>query len=89
VSRYGLKDYLSLAGERETMVRGLRLALVVGSILILINYGDRLIVGEWPPVTKLVLTYCVPFLVSVWTSVSKDLAREECKIDQSGGIRGE
>lgn len=58
--------------QRDTLWRGTRLALVVGTLLLLINQGDALFRGEMPNLIKAVLTYFVPFGVSVWTSVSKD-----------------
>lgn len=61
-----------LACNRNTLIRALRLALVVGTLLLLINQGDLLWRGEMPNLLKMVLTYCVPFGVSVWTSVAKD-----------------
>ena len=44
-------------------------ALVVGTILTTINHGDRIIVGDWPPVLKVILTYCVPYCVTTWGAI--------------------
>ena len=44
-------------------------ALVVGTILTAINHGDTIIAGDWPPVLKVVLTYCVPYCVTTWGAV--------------------
>lgn len=62
---------LALTGG--TPVRALRLALVVGSLLIIINQWEALSGARPLDWGKLVLTYCVPYLVSTYTSVSKDL----------------
>ena len=43
--------------------------LVVGTILTTINHGDRIIVGEWPPLLKVILTYCVPYCVTTWGAI--------------------
>ena len=43
-------------------------ALVVGTILTIINHGDTIIFGDFPPMTKVILTYCVPFCVTTWGS---------------------
>lgn len=50
--------------------RALRMALVVGSILVAINYGDRLLAGSLADrdLVKIALTYCVPFCVSAYSS---------------------
>ncbi len=44
-------------------------ALVVGTILTAINHGDTIVIGDWPPLLKVVLTYCVPYCVTTWGSV--------------------
>lgn len=67
------KDACELALSHDTARRALKLATVVGTLLVLIN--------QWEAVTgtvsvdwfKAALTYCVPYLVSTYTSVSKDL----------------
>jgi hypothetical protein len=57
------------------VTRSLWVALAVGTILNLINQGDRLAAGtplEWG---KLALTYVVPFLVAsfgAWSALSAD-----------------
>ena len=45
-------------------------ALIVGSILTAINHGDTIIMGIWPPVLKLALTYFVPYCVTTWGAVT-------------------
>lgn len=67
------KEACEFAVSHGTPKRAAKLALVVGTLLTLIN--------QWEAVTgqadldwiKMVLTYCVPYLVSTYTSVSKDL----------------
>jgi hypothetical protein len=50
--------------------RSLWVALVVGTILNLINQGDRLLAGQHLDLTKLALTYIVPYFVSTYGAVS-------------------
>jgi hypothetical protein len=50
--------------------RSLWVALVVGTILNLINQGDVLLSGQRGDFTKLTLTYVVPYLVSTYGAVS-------------------
>jgi hypothetical protein len=45
-------------------------SLVVGSVLLLINHGDTVKAQEYPALWKVSLTYLVPFLVTIWGSVS-------------------
>jgi hypothetical protein len=48
--------------------RSLLVALLVGTILNLINQGPEMLSGEWPVLWKLGLTYLVPFLVASYGS---------------------
>jgi hypothetical protein len=50
--------------------RALLTSLVVGSLLLLINHGDTVKAQEYPALWKVGLTYIVPFLVTIWGSVS-------------------
>ena len=45
-------------------------ALVVGTILTAINHGDLILMGDFPPLIKVGLTYCVPFCVTTWGAVT-------------------
>lgn len=45
-------------------------ALVVGSILTIINHGDLLISGAPLPTIKILLTYCVPYCVTIWGAMT-------------------
>jgi hypothetical protein len=50
--------------------RSFLVALIVGTILNLINQGDALFRGIPPDVVKLALTYIVPYCVSTYGAVS-------------------
>lgn len=50
--------------------RSLWVAVVVGTILNLINQGDTLLSGQHLDFTKITLTYVVPYLVSTYGAVS-------------------
>ena len=50
--------------------RALLTSLVVGSVLLLINHGDTVKAQEYPALWKVGLTYLVPFLVTIWGSIS-------------------
>jgi hypothetical protein len=67
------RDVLRMALAPGTALRALKLALVVGTLLTIINQGDVLLQGLAPDWLKLVLTYLVPYGVSTWTSIAKDL----------------
>ena len=52
------------------VTRSLIVALVVGTLLNLINQGPELWRGEPVVVWKLLLTFCVPFLVASYGALS-------------------
>ena len=56
--------------SRHIVARALRVSLVVGSILVLINHHDALLSGNITSklVIKILLTYLVPFSVSSYSS---------------------
>ena len=49
-------------------------ALIVGTILTVINHGDVILAGEVPPIAKILLTYCVPYCVTTWGAVTGKLS---------------
>lgn len=66
----GPVSFLALAASRATLVGGLKVSFVVGSILNAINQGDRLFALRFADVVwwKIALTYLVPFCVSVFSA---------------------
>ena len=73
-TRASIGHVLGMVVAPGTALRALKLALVVGTLLT-INQGDTLLRGQAPNWFKLVLTYVVPYGVSTWTSIAKDLER--------------
>ena len=71
-----MSAWLDTALATTTVRRSLRVAMVVGSILVAINYGDRIIAGTLGPLefAKIGLTYCVPYCVATYAAVSALLA---------------
>ncbi len=64
--------YLLLGGGTPRKAAGT--ALIVGTILTLINHGDVLLAGAVPPIHKVLLTYCVPYCVTTWGAVTGKLS---------------
>lgn len=60
-----------MACEPEVVRRSLGIAAVVGTLLVVINYGDRALAGAIGPGdwVKIVLTYCVPYGVATYAAV--------------------
>ncbi|HSJ96655.1 MAG TPA: nitrate/nitrite transporter NrtS [Myxococcota bacterium] len=65
-------SWVATALRRDVVSRSARVALVVGTLLVAINYGDRLLAGELrrSDFVKMALTYLVPFGVSTHASVA-------------------
>jgi hypothetical protein len=64
-------SFMALCTRRAVMRRAATIALVVGTILAIINHGDRLLSGDitLDVVTKIALTYLVPYCVSTYSAV--------------------
>jgi len=58
------RDALRLTFSGRIVRRSLIVALVVGTILNAINQGPEIVSGQPVVVWKLLLTFCVPFLVA-------------------------
>ncbi len=65
-------SWSELLVDRAIVQRGLRFAVIVGSILIAINHGDSIVRGEvtTSQMGKMALTVLVPYCVSVISSIS-------------------
>ena len=52
--------------------RSLSVAVVVGTVLTLLNHGDTLLIGQWnySLYYKIPLTYCVPFSVATFAALT-------------------
>ena len=64
----------TLCALRHTpmLKRSLTVALVVGTILVLLNQGDTILAGNWKPglYWKIPLTYLVPFCVATFGALT-------------------
>ena len=76
-------NFLTIAFKDGTPRKAFFTACVVGTILTGINHGDTILIGEFPPLPKVVLTYCVPFCVTTWGSYlgKKAKIEQQQKID--------
>jgi hypothetical protein len=65
----GMKTFLAAEMGKSTVATSAKIALIVGSILTMINYGDRIFAScdmrplDW---IKLAVTYCVPYCVATY-----------------------
>lgn len=71
------------ATEHGVPKRSLRLAIVVGTVLNLINQGDALLAGAGLSWFKIGLTYVIPYLVSTYGAVSVRMALSHAQAERS------
>ncbi len=73
-----INGWLKIALQKNILMRAIKVALVVGSILMLINHGDVMLsdglsIKEY---IKITLTYLVPYCVSTYSSTEAVCAAE-------------
>lgn len=88
MTRNALTEWITLGCSKSTMGRGLKYAVVVGSVLIAINHGDALLHGDVTGrrLLQMGLTVVVPYWVSVLSSVGA--LREQRRRASPGGSPG-
>ncbi|MCR9276776.1 MAG: nitrate/nitrite transporter NrtS [Pseudomonadaceae bacterium] len=66
-----MAGFLTLASRADVVRRALRTALLVGTLLMLINHGDALMAGDVDGMRllRIVLTFLVPYGVATYASV--------------------
>mmetsp|Transcript_23296 Transcript_23296/g.40366 ORF Transcript_23296/g.40366 Transcript_23296/m.40366 type:complete len:83 (-) Transcript_23296:1970-2218(-) len=64
-------SFWQIATDRSVTLRALRIALIVGTVIALINHGDRMMMGGMDMIAwlKCALTFLVPYSVSTYSSV--------------------
>ena len=65
------QGFFFLARSRPVVLRAVKVALIVGTILALINHGDKILAMTLTGsiIFKIALTYLVPYSVSTWSAV--------------------
>ncbi len=64
--------------ERPTLVFSLKMALVVGTLLAVINHGQAIFTGHFTSdrLLPMLLTYCVPFAVAMYSQIQGKRQRD-------------
>lgn len=73
-----LQTLVTYGLERDTIVRSLKAALVIGTLLGLINHGQALVSGHFTlsDLVPLLITYLVPFSVTTYGQVQGKRQRD-------------
>ena len=76
-----------LATRKEVVSASFKIAVIVGTILNLINQGDYILRGEGIMLSHLILNYIVPFIVATTSAVMTQLKQlVDCRVDFEGRI---
>ena len=80
-----LQTIIMYSLERDTIVRSLKAALVIGTLLGLINHGQALVSGHFSrsELVPLLTTYLVPFCVTTYGQVQGKRQRDRRWVGQS------
>lgn len=70
-----MKSFLKLACSTQIAQSSLRIALVVGSALNLINQGAAILAGSEVDWFRLLLNYLVPYCVASYSAAKKEIIR--------------
>lgn len=67
-----MRRWLAAAARPDVVRRSIKVCLLVGTLLVVINYTDRAVNGDLTALdaVKMLLTYAVPYCVSTFVSVS-------------------
>jgi hypothetical protein len=66
-----MQTWISQVCEIPVLLRAVKIALLVGTLLMIINHGDRILTGAMAPEhwLKVLLSYFVPYFVSTYSNV--------------------
>lgn len=75
----GKKGFMTLALSSQVSFGALKVSIVVGTLLVFINHGDKLISMSfvYADILKILLTYLVPYCVSTWSAVRAIQSQEK------------
>ena len=71
-----MKELLMTACQRPIVIAAIKVAVVVGTILNIINQGGRLLEGLPPSWFHVALNYLVPYCVSSYSAARIELRRQ-------------
>lgn len=77
--------------ERATLLFSMKMALVVGTLLALINHGQAIVTGHFTSdrLLPLLLSYCVPFAVAMYSQIQAKRQRDRSLAELSATDVGE
>ncbi|HLG62306.1 MAG TPA: nitrate/nitrite transporter NrtS [Ktedonosporobacter sp.] len=84
--RMDVRELMGYCAEYDTLQRALKTALVVGTILGMINHGQALLTGHmtFDRLISMLVTYLVPFSVSMYSQIQGKRQRDRLKAEYRG-----
>lgn len=72
------QSWLAIAARPDIVTRAIKVGLVVGTILGMINHGDKILTGtvDTGSALRIALTYLVPYSVATWSAVQTVRAQQ-------------
>jgi hypothetical protein len=76
-----IRSFFVYCAERDTILRSIKTALVIGTILAIINHGQQLLSGHFSLnwIIPMLITYLVPFSVATYGQVQGKRQRDKQK----------
>lgn len=68
-----MRTFWTTALQKHIIITAFRIALVVGTILNIINQGDSILTGQDVAWGHLAMNYIVPFCVATYSAVKNEL----------------
>lgn len=84
--RVDLHELIAYCTEYDTLQLALKTALVVGTLLGVINHGQALLTGHMTSdhLISMLVTYLVPFSVSMYSQIQGKRQRDRLKAEYMG-----
>jgi hypothetical protein len=79
------RPFITYCFEGPTLWFSIRMALVVGTLLGIINHGQAIVTGHFTSdrLFSLLVTYCVPFSVSLFSQIQGKRQRDRFQAESS------
>ncbi len=78
--------FVMLGFSDGTPKKAILTAIVVGTLLTWINHGNSMMVGQFPSLIKIALTYLVPYCVTTWGAIITKLSQTKHETTESPNI---
>lgn len=78
-----MSEWLRTSLSRHIALNALKVALVVGTLLNLVNQGEQLLLGENVSIFHLLLNYLVPYSVASYSAAKNQIEKRKMDDEQA------